>query len=114
MSKNPSSGLILPAERPTSLVTRRNALIGGAGRVGMGEDREEDVAHPAIIGGPGGIAGVDDILRRLVGDEMLDQLAADEAASAFSVIFWFYVGWLLQSTTYADSAGKSPAPTIRL
>ena len=39
MSKNPSSGLILPAERPTSLVTRRNALIGGAGLLLAGCDQ---------------------------------------------------------------------------
>ncbi|WP_072382319.1 molybdopterin-binding protein [Novosphingobium sp. NDB2Meth1] len=39
MSNEKTSGLILPAERPSSLVTRRNALIGGAGLLLAGCDQ---------------------------------------------------------------------------
>lgn len=39
MSNEKTAGLILPAERPSSLVTRRNALIGGAGLLLAGCDQ---------------------------------------------------------------------------
>lgn len=39
MSKDNTSGLILPAERPSSLITRRNALMGGAGLLLAGCDQ---------------------------------------------------------------------------
>lgn len=39
MSKDKTPGLILPAERPSSLVTRRNALVGGAGLLLAGCDQ---------------------------------------------------------------------------
>ncbi len=39
MSKDNNSGLIMPAERPSSLITRRNALMGGAGLLLAGCDQ---------------------------------------------------------------------------
>lgn len=46
MNTDMKSGLIPPAERPTSLVTRRNALVGGAGLLLAGCDRIN--ASPAV------------------------------------------------------------------
>lgn len=46
MSKETKSWLVMPAERPTSLVTRRNALIGGAGLLLAGCDQIN--ASPAV------------------------------------------------------------------
>lgn len=39
MSKDTNSGLIMPTERPSSLITRRNALVGGTGLLLAGCDQ---------------------------------------------------------------------------